>query len=390
MFKLIKKSDSSTARVGILKTTHGEVKTPAYIFVGTDAEIRTLDSKELNNIDIQIIISNTYHLWRQLGDGKLESFQGLHDYMNWKRPLITDSGGFQVFSLGYAREFGGSKVKLKKISNENKKPEDNLVRVTEGGVYFKLDGKETFLDAKKSIWIQERLGADIILAFDEPSSPYHDYSYTKEAMERTHRWAKDSIKAKQSQQKLFGIVQGGEYQDLREESAKYINSLDFDGYSLGGAFGSSFGSKPEETFAEIDWMVPHLDEDKPRHLLGIGKVRDIFVGVSKGIDLFDCVIPTREARHGKLYTKKGEINIKNSKYKEDNSSIDSECGCQVCNEIKLSRLELRKLFKDKDLLAGKYATIHNIWFFANLMREIRGAVGTNSLEDLQKRYFKYY
>jgi len=390
VFKVIKRTEGSKARVGLLTTAHGQIKTPAYIFVGTDARIRTLNNKELTMTDIQIIIANTYHLWRQLADKRLENFEGLHKYMDWDRPLITDSGGFQVFSLGFAREFGGNKLKIKSNKKIYRKPEENLVKVTDEGVYFKLEDKEEFLDAKKSIWIQERLGADIILAFDEPSSPYHTYDYTKQAMERTHRWAENSISAKKSDQQLFGIIQGGEYQNLRVQSAKYIDNLDFNGYSLGGAFGSSFGSKSQDTFSEIDWMVPYLSEDKPRHLLGIGRVKDIFVGVSKGIDLFDCVIPTREGRHGKLYTKTGEVNIKNAQYAKDDSVIDEKCQCRVCSNLKITKSRLRELFKAKDFLAGKYATIHNIYFFNNLMSEIRQAILENRLSDIKNQFFMYY
>jgi tRNA-guanine transglycosylase len=389
VFEVTKFSSKSKARLGRLETGHGLVKTPTYIFVGTEGKIRTLSPTELNNTDIEIIISNTYHLWREMGfdDNNLKKFEGLHQYMNWQRPIMTDSGGFQVFSLGYAREFGGNKVK-----NSNKvvqKTKRNLVKITEEGVYFKIKGKQIFLDAGKSIQIQESLGADIILAFDEPSSPYHSKRYTELAMERTHRWAEKSLEAHSSNQTLFGIVQGGEYQDLRVKSAKLINSLGFDGYSLGGAFGNSFGSKSEDTFAEIDWMIEHLDDNKPRHLLGIGRVRDLFIGVKKGIDMFDCVIPTREGRHGKVYTKEGEINIKNAQFKNDKDLLGNNCNCLACRN-KITRGDLRKLFKDKNRLAGKYATAHNIAFFTNLMREIRRAIKIEELKTLEDKYLKYY
>lgn len=389
MFEVITKDKNSQARVGRLKTNHGLVETPAYIIVGTNAQVRTLNREELNKTDIQIIIANTYHLWQEFGDDKLAKFEGLHSYMNWPKSLMTDSGGFQVFSLGYAREFGGSKVEQLTASKQQAKSK-NLVRVNDDGVYFKVNDREEFLDAKKSIKIQQQLGADIILAFDEPSSPHHDKSYTKKAMIRTHDWAKRSIKAHTSKQQLFGIVQGGVYPDLREESAKYIDSLSFDGYSLGGAFGSSFGSKPEDTFREIDWMMPHLNQDKPRHLLGIGRVKDVFIGVAKGIDMFDCVIPTREARHGKLYTKTGEINIKNSQYTNDESLIESGCRCLTCSEYKVSRAKLRKLFKAKSDKAGKYATIHNIYFFNQMMAEIRQSLVEDKFSNLKKKYFQFY
>jgi queuine tRNA-ribosyltransferase/7-cyano-7-deazaguanine tRNA-ribosyltransferase len=290
-FIIEKKSDKYRARAGLLKTENSSFKTPAYIMVATEGKIRTLPSNVLNQTRTQVVIANTFHLWQKIGDSGLNKFPGLHSYMNWDRPIITDSGGFQVFSMGFARELGGGKVGCGK---DEEKRDENLVRVTNQGVYFSTQNGEKFLDAKKSIEIQEKLGADIILAFDEPSSPYHDKNYTKKAMERTHRWAHDSIKYhKRKKQSLFGIVQGGAYDDLRKESAKYIGSLDFDGFSIGGAFSQSFGSQRKETVSELEAAVPQLPDDKPRHLLGIGQVEDIFIGVKAGIDMFDCVIPTR-------------------------------------------------------------------------------------------------
>jgi len=385
MFKIKTKDLKSRARTGVLKTAHGIVKTPSYVVVGTEAEVRTVKSSNLALTKTQAIISNTYHLWQKLGDQGLKKYPGLHKAMNWPGVVMTDSGGFQVFSLGYARELGGGKVANKQAE---KKKDKNLVRVTDKGVYFKVDGKEQYLDAKKSIKIQEQLGADIILAFDEPSSPYHDHAYTKKALERTHVWAKQCLKYKKSKQQLFGIIQGGIFQDLREQSAKYIGKLDFDGFAIGGAFGSSFGSKAEDTFKELDWVIPYLPEHKPRHLLGIGKVADLFRGVEAGIDTFDCVIPTREARHGSIYTAKGRLNLKKAEFAKDDSVLDPDCDCYVCKKLKIKRSKLRQLFKARNLKAGQYATIHNLYYFNNLMEQIRQAIDNNSFASFKNDYLK--
>jgi len=384
MFRIIGRNQKSRARVGRLETKHGSIKTPAFIVVGTEAEVRAIRPEDLGKTKTQIIIANAFHLWQKLGDQGLKKYPGLHKAMAWDGPLMTDSGGFQVFSLGYGREFDIGKVaKAEMIKAE---PVRNLVEVTDQGVYFKIGKQKEYLDAERSIVIQEQLGADIILAFDEPSSPYHSYSYTEKAMERTHLWAERSLKAKKTDQQLFGIIQGGIYEKLRRASAKFISSLEFDGFAIGGAFGSSFGSKKEDTFHELDWVIPYLPDNKPRHLLGIGRVEDLFRGVEAGIDLFDCVVPTREARHGSIWTHQGRIDIKKGRFKNDERVIDPECSCPVCAGKKLNRKELRTLFKNKNHIAGRLATIHNLYFFNNLMEEIRRAVTNGNLKELRDRY----
>ncbi len=277
------------------------------------------------------------------------------------------------------------------------------MRIMDEGVYFSVqDGsavggkREVFLDAKKSIWIQEKLGADIILAFDEPTSPLHDYRYNQEALVRTHRWALKCLRAKASKQFLYGIVQGGLFEDLRRESAKFIGGLDFEGFAVGGSFGSSFsalggpalgggGINPKQ-FKELDWVIPHLPENKPRHLLGIGLVQDLFIGVSKGIDTFDCVVPTREGRHGNLYTSRGEVDITKGVYRDDKNVLDPECACEICAVKKISRGELHQLFKNKNLQAGYLASFHNVYFFNNLMAQIRHSIAENKFEELKSKY----
>ena len=259
------------------------------------------------------------------------------------------------------------------------------MRVTDSGVYFREGNEEVYLDAELSMRIQEQLGADIIFAFDEPSSPLHDYAYTKTAMERTHAWAKRSLEAKESAQQIFGIVQGGLFEDLRKESAKIIASLPFDGFGIGGAFGSSFGSKEEDTFRALSWITPFLPKEKPRHLLGIGKIADIFQAVEMGMDTFDCVVPTREARHGSLWTANGRFDITKGKYAEDESALVEGCSCLACGGG-LTKKALYELFKSKNPEAGRLATIHNVFFFNGLMEEVREAIRNGTFRDLSRRY----
>lgn len=396
MFKVLKTDKNTKARLGMLKTKHGVVETPCYVVVGTHAKVRELDSKELIDAKTRIVMVNTYHMWRKLGDEGLENFEGLHKFMNWDYPIMTDSGGFQVFSMGVAREHGTGKVKKEM---ENSPPSaswrsgrrmENNVRVTHDGVYFLDNGAEIYLDAKKSIGIQEQLGADIIFAFDEPTSPHHDYEYTKKALERTHRWAVESLESKKSDQLLYGIIQGGVFEDLRKQSAGFISSLDFDGIGIGGAFGASFGSLKEDTFKELKWIIPLLPENKPRHLLGIGLVDDIFEGVAAGIDTFDCVAPTREARHGSLWTSNGRIDVKKSAFKNDSNVIDQECGCFTCAEKKISKSDLRALFKEKNPEAGRLATMHNVYFFNDLMEKIRESIKDGKFSDLREKYKDFH
>jgi queuine tRNA-ribosyltransferase/7-cyano-7-deazaguanine tRNA-ribosyltransferase len=408
MFKILKKDKGTSARIGVLETPHSSVETPSYVVVGTHAKVRELNSGELEKTKTQIIIANTYHLWRALGDEGLKNYAGLHKEMNWNRTLMTDSGGFQVFSLGFARESGVGKIENSEQRTADRK-DKNLVEITDDGVYFKDGGEECYLDAKKSIWIQERLGADIIFAFDEPTSPLHDHKYTKESLERTHRWANESLKSKKTDQLMYGIVQGGKFEDLRRESARYIGSLDFDGFAIGGSFGTSFGgsillttvddsphsvrdsvgtSRGKKKFSELEWSIPFLPENKPRHLLGIGLIEDLFLGVARGIDTFDCVVPTREARHGVVYTSAGRFDIKRGIFRDDNSVIDPECACEVCSVKKTTRAELREMFKSKNLEAGHLATFHNVYFFNNLMAQIRQSIKEDRFKEFMDGYLK--
>lgn len=394
MFRVLKKDGE--ARLGVLDTPSGPIETPSYVVVATDGHIRTLEPEDIPKTKTQIAIANTYHLWRSLGDKGLSDFPGLHDFMDWPGLIMTDSGGFQVFSLGAARETGVGKIQNDEFKNSQS--ERNLVKITDSGVYFCArqnldvggmeDGEEIYLDAELSIRIQDQLGSDIVLAFDEPSSPLHDYAYTQKAMERTHVWAKRSLEAKTSNQKIYGIVQGGHFEDLRRKSAKFIGSLPFDGFAIGGSFGSSFGSQKTNTFQELSWVNPFLPENKPRHLLGIGRIEDIFEAVEQGIDTMDCVIPTREARHGGIWSQDGRLDILKGRYQDDENPLVEGCECPTCGEEEITKSKLHNLFKAKNLDAARLATIHNLYFFNELMAQIREAIRESNFLSFKKNYLK--
>ncbi len=398
MFKII--TQDGEARLGQIETKNGIVETPSYVVVGTNGYIRTLEPEDIPKTDTQIVISNTYHLWQTLGEGGLNEFPGLHDFMGWKGLIMTDSGGFQVFSLGAARETNTGKVADKNHRQNpsatreqrelsSRRMAESQVRITDSGVYFTNEaGEEIYLDAELSMKIQEQLGADIVLAFDEPSSPNHDRAYTQKAMERTHAWATRSLAAKVSAQKIYGIIQGGHFEDLRKASAEFIGQLPFDGFAIGGSFGSSFGSEKTNTFQEISWVTPFLPADKPRHLLGIGRIEDIFEAVERGIDTMDCVIPTREARHGAIWAKDGRFDILKGKFTSDDTPLVEGCECFTCQEEGTTKQKLYELFKFKNPEAGRLATIHNIFFFNDLMRQVREAIQDHRFQKFKKEYLR--
>ncbi|TSC73841.1 MAG: queuine tRNA-ribosyltransferase [Parcubacteria group bacterium Gr01-1014_44] len=397
-FKILKKDKNSWARTGVIETPHGIIETPAYAMVGTHGQIKCLPKEKIAQTKTQLVMTNTFHLWlaslklrRSEQDfkgpgGEIENLPSVQSFFGDNMPTITDSGGFQVFSLGFGREHKVGKVVkgstfLKIQGRILKSSEENLVKITEEGVYF----GDQFLGPELSIKIQEKLGADLILAFDECTSPLHDFNYNKEAMERTHRWAKVCLETKNNPpagggQLLYGIVQGGEFQNLREESAKFINSLPFDGVAIGGTFEKSANG----SFDVLKWTIPHLDENRPRHFLGIGLIGDIFESVELGIDSFDCVVPTREARHGGIWTKSGRLDITKSVYQNNLSKLEENCLCPTCDVV--PKAELHRLFKTKNLLAGENATMHNVYFFNNLMAEIREAIKNERLPELKKEY----
>lgn len=345
VFHIITKHGS--ARLGLLRTPHGTIKTPAYVIVATHGRVRELKPTDIKKTGTQLVIANTYHLW----DAPRNA---VRKRLGVSMPTMTDSGGFQVFSLGAAKEHGVGKVSARMIRSDGLKQPQRIgnVRITERGVYFSVDGTKRFLSPESSIKTQQRLGADIIFAFDECTSPLHPYDYTKNSMERTHRWAQRCLDAHTKKnsprhrrgQMLFGIVQGGRFKRLRTASAKTIGSMPFDGFGIGGSFGK------DEMRATLAAVVPHLPADKPRHLLGIGSVTDIFDAIEAGMDLFDCVIPTREARHGRIYTDDGPINIKKTTYVGD----------------------LRA------------ATMHNVTWFNGLLKRIRAALADGSYRRFKR------
>lgn len=383
MFTLQKRDERTNARTGLLSTPHGTIETPAYVIVGTHADVRTLTPEDIRGARTQMVIANTFHLWQTLGE-RLAAYQGVHADLGWNGPMMTDSGGFQVFSLGFAREHGVGKIApmFPDGAVSVPRPEENLVRVTNDGVFFMVNGEEKFLDAKGSIAIQEKLGADIILAFDECTSPLHDEDYTGRALNRTHRWAKLCIDARtRTDQMLYGIVQGGAYRVLRTESADFIGGLPFDGFAIGGSLGQSH----EDMLDILEWTVPLLPEDRPRHLLGIGRIRDLFDGVARGIDTFDCVIPTREARHGSIWTRAGRYDVGRGRYATDSRPLEEACQCATCTGGH-TRAELYELFHAKDMRAGRLATIHNVWFFNHLMDLIRRSIREGRFTELKNDY----
>lgn len=383
MFSILHTDKNSRARAGVLLTAHGEVATPTYVVVGTHARVRMLEPADLPQTKTQLIIANTYHLWRVLGDG-LQAFQGLHAAMGWPGPIMTDSGGFQVFSFGFGREHQVGKITFfpgEAAYTATLMPDKNLVRITDEGVWFKLDDEsERFLGPRDSIRIQERLGADIIVAFDECTSPLHDYAYTACSIRRTHAWAKECLASRtRTDQLVYGVVQGGEWRDLREESARYLSALPFDGYGIGGALGKSRA----DMLSVLDWTVPLLPENRPRHFLGMGTIEDILDGVARGIDQFDCVIPTREARHGGLWTRQGRFDIM-KKSDMDGRPVADDCACPVCAGGVLRR-DIRELFRARDPQAARLATLHNVFFFNDFMEKIRQAIFTGRFKEFSER-----
>ncbi len=388
-FKIIARDKHTKARTGLLELKHGIIKTPEFMPVATKASVKALTFDDLIKLDTQVLICNTYHLMLNPGAELIEKYGGLHGFMHWDKPILTDSGGFQVFSLGFGIENGTNKLFFSEDKLNLRKKGQSKVKITDDGVYFKVDdGKQYFLTPEKSIEIQEKLGADMILAFDECTCPTNTKEYTAESMERTHSWALRCMNAHKTDQALVGIIQGGEWQDLREKSARYIASLDFDGYAIGG----SLGNTKDKMNQIIDWVINQLPEEKPRHLLGIGVVEDIFEGVERGIDLFDCVTPTRQARFGYVYVRP-PLGNKNNKYNYKLTSVeyagefmplDSNCTCNVC--AKWSRDYIKHLYKSSELLAYNLISYHNLHFFLQLMREIRNSIENSTFLQLKKEW----
>jgi queuine tRNA-ribosyltransferase len=376
-FKILKRSKKSRARIGVISTPHGEIETPSFIPVATRASVRTLDSDEIARLGSQALICNTYHLHIAPGEKIIKKFTGLHKFMNWNRPLMTDSGGFQVFSLGFGRDHGMGKVlknDQEKSLKENAQPVS--VKITEHGVHFRspIDGTALYLDPKKSIAIQEALGADIMFAFDECPSPLANDEYMRKSLEKTHRWAQECIDAKKSKkQALYGIVQGGAFEALRIESAKIIGAMDFEGFGIGGEFGYDKKSLEKVVSAVTD----ELPENKPRHLLGIGHPEDFAYSIAAGADTFDCIAPTHYARRGTLFTSKGRLDIRKRPMLSDQKPIDQKCKCDACQNY--SRSYISHLIRANDLTGMKLTTIHNVFYLNQLAKVYRDKIARGEL-----------
>ena len=376
-FTILKKSIRSSARIGVISTPHGEIETPAFIPVATRGSVRTLDSDEIVQIGSQALICNTYHLHLAPGEKIIKKAGGLHGFMHWKRPLMTDSGGFQVFSLGFGRDHGMGKVLKNDVGKSLKEDAQPVsVKITEDGVHFRspIDGTQLYLDPKKSIQIQEALGADIMFAFDECPSPLADEHYMRMSIAKTHRWAQECIDAKKSKnQALYGIVQGGAFKKLRIESAKVIGAMNFEGFGIGGEFGYDKKSLQKVVTAVTD----ELPEHKPRHLLGIGHPEDFAYSIAAGADTFDCIAPTHYARRGTLFTSKGRLDIRKRSILSDQKPIDPNCKCDVCKNY--SRSYVSHLMRANDLTGMKLATIHNVFYLNHLASMMRKRIASGDL-----------
>lgn len=375
-FKVLKQSQYSQARLGLLTTPHGEVETPCLVPVATQATVKTLTSEEILQTKARLIISNTFYLHQKPSEGLVKLAGGLHRFMNWSGSLMTDSGGFQVFSLGFGTDLGITKItKLKSHPEVVVGQQPKLIKITDEGVCFTsyLDGAKLFLGPRESIKIQQDLGADIIFAFDECPPPHATQDYIKKSLERTHQWAKLCLKYKTSKQALFGIVQGGCFKNLRSISARYIASLPFDGFGIGGEFGAD-----KETMEKmIGWVVQNLPASKPRHLLGIGYVEDIPRIIKSGVDTFDCIVPTHYARRGIAFTSAGKLDMNKAKFLRDKNPLDKKCSCFVCQGYK--RNYITHLLRAKEITALKLLTFHNLYFFNYLIESYRKLIKQGKL-----------
>ncbi len=399
-FTILKEHSNGRARVGQIHTVHGVINTPAFIPVGTKATVKSLTPEQVESLGAQAVLANTYHLYLEPGEEILKKAGGLQSFMNWHGPTITDSGGFQVFSLGAA--FGHSISKITKgnedeimLPYQHEDTEGQRVshagkaRIDENGVMFRshIDGSAHYFTPEKAIQIQHDIGADIIFAFDECTSPMEGEHYQKRSLDRTHRWAARCLEYHHqsehaSTQALFAVVQGGRYEHLRKESAEFLGAMDFDGYGIGGSFAKEDMSKG------VAWTNDVLPKHKPRHLLGIGEVEDLFMGVENGCDTFDCVAATRIARNGQVYTVKGKVNLMNERFKEDFGPIDVECDCYTCKNF--TNAYLSHLFRGKEMLASTLATIHNLRFIVRLVDQMREHLLTDTFEQFRDDFLKKY
>ncbi len=407
-FSIEKKLAGTLARAGTIETANGTIQTPAFVVVGTKATVKSLTSEQLRSLNAQVVLANTYHLYLQPGTDIVEQAGGFGPFMDWHGPTMTDSGGFQAFSLGAAFGQQVSKVATGKAPMQNidleglySNKSNPLAKVTDEGVLFKshLDGSKHLFTPESSMLAQWKLGADMIFAFDECTSPTAPYDYQAKSLARTYEWAKrclvhwNKLNAESEaglpekipqefRRALFGVVQGGRFQDLREQAARDLGSLDFDGYGIGGSF------TKDDIGTAVGWVNALLPEEKPRHLLGIGEPIDLFEGVQAGCDLFDCVLPTRIGRHGTLYTHDGKIHIKNAKFVADFAPIEDGCTCYTCTHH--TRAYLAHLFRGDEITAGTLASIHNVHFLLRLVEKIRASILDDTFFEYKKEFLEKY
>ena len=364
-YELIKEEKHTGARLGILHTPHGSFPTPMYMPVGTLATIKGLSPEELKEMGADVVLANTYHLWLRPGEDLVAEAGGLHKFMNWDKGILTDSGGFQVFSLSDMR------------------------KITEEGVHFRnhINGEKLFLSPEKAIHIENQLGADIIMSFDECPPFDQSYDYVKRSIERTTRWAERGLRAHQrpQDQALFGILQGAGYKDLRLAHARDMIAMDFPGYSIGGL---SVGESKEEMNQVLDYLTPVMPKHKPRYLMGVGSPDSLIDGVIRGVDMFDCVLATRIARNGTCMTSQGRLVVKNAQYARDFRPIDEKCDCYTCKHY--SRAYIRHLIKCDEIFGLRLASIHNVHFLLNLMKQVRYHIENDSLLDFRQAFFEEY
>lgn len=397
-FSITLKLEGTLARAGVIQTPHGQIETPAFIVGGTQATVKTLTPEQVADLDGQSILVNAYHLMLRPGADVIRSSGGVHKFMNWEKPIFSDSGGFQVFSLGMAYKKGidATSHSIKGDASQAVHTKNQLTKVTDDGVHFRshLDGSKLFMTPENSMEIQHQIGADIHMCFDELTSPLVGREYVKAAMDRTHKWAErclvrhnglndKHLTKNEHLQTLYGVVQGARDEELRKESAYFFASRDFDGYGIGGVF------EPEEIPNTVKWVCDILPENKPRHLLGMGaQPADLFLGVEYGIDTFDCVAPTRQARNGALFTYDGRINIKNCEYKGDFGPIDKECDCYSCKNY--SRAYIHHLMKANEILGLTLASIHNERFIVRTVDNIRDSIKDCSFFNYKKSFLERY
>lgn len=373
-FTVLRSSRRSRARLGRIVTPHGVIETPAMLPVATQATVKALTVEQVETTKTQALIANTFHLHLKPGERVIARHGGIHRFMNWRRPLMTDSGGFQVFSLGFGRDLNVGKIlhdeRYRKTLSVKRGAQPSTVRIAESGVTFRspLDGRPVSLSPEISIRIQETIGADIMFAFDELPAPVATAAYLRSSMERTHRWAERSLAARTGRQALFGIIQGGHVKALRRASARFIGQLPFDGFGIGGELGEN---KPAMT-RMLRWVVDDLPRGRPRHLLGTGHLEDIPNIVRAGVDTFDCIVPTHYARHGTAFTSRGRLDVTKSALRNDRKPLDAKCGCAVCHQY--TRSYIVHLFKAKEITGMVLVTMHNLWFFNSLVERFRADI----------------